>query len=628
MSTPIFVSKNRFSKKLKIVHLMFRPKKEKTKKIKLTKESVQKAKGILTYLKPYRGVYFIGWVFLLLSTSAGLVFPYLMGQLLGSGNTSAPTSMSGTLENLALQDINQVALLLFILFGAQSLFSYFRVVLFTKVTENVLRDIRKSAFERLIFMPMDFFNSRKVGELTSRLSSDISQIQETMRTTIAEFFRQIVIVIGGIAFLFFLSWKLALIMLATVPIMAIIAVVFGRFIRKLSKKAQDFTADSSVIIEESLVGISNVKSFTNEQHLLQKYGQAIAEIRLLNIKSGVWRGLFVSFIIFCLFGAIVFIIWQGLLMTQGPNAELTSQNFFSFIMYTIMMGASIGSLPDLYASIQKTIGATENLMDILHTPTERQLHTGTLKPEIKGHIVFENVRFNYPQREDITVLNNVNFETKPNETIALVGASGAGKSTIAALLLNYYTVKSGNILFDGVNIRDIDLEYMRNQMALVPQEVILFAGTIRDNIRFGKLDASESEITEAAVQANAWEFISSFPEGLDTQVGDRGIQLSGGQKQRIAIARAIIKNPAILLLDEATSALDSSSEKLVQDALNRLMEGRTSFVIAHRLSTIKKANKILVIQDGTIVETGTHDELIQHSGIYSNLVELQGIVSN
>jgi ABC-type multidrug transport system fused ATPase/permease subunit len=605
---------------------MLRPNKDKSKKVKLTKESIQKAKGIFTYLKPYRGAYLIGWFFLILSTSAGLLFPFLMGQLLGGGSTTAtPTSAADSVQLINLKNINTVAIVLFILFGVQSVFSYFRVVIFTKVTENALRDIRKSAFDKLIFMPMDFFNQNKVGELTSRISSDITQLQDTLKTTVAEFFRQVVIIAGGIVFLLFLSWKLALIMLATVPIMAIIAVFFGRFIRKLSKKAQDQAAESNSIIEESLMGISNVKSFTNENFILRKYSEAIEEIRSLNIKSGVWRGLFISFIIFCLFGAIVFIVWQGLLMTQGPNPELSSQSFFSFVMYTIMMGASIGSIPELYASIQKSIGATENLMDIINNPSEKQLLKGQLKPAILGNVEFQEAGFSYPQRSDISVLNGISFAAKSNETIALVGSSGSGKSTISSLLMNYYTLNSGKILFDGVDIQEIDVEFLRSQMAMVPQEVILFAGTIRENISFGKTEATEAEIIDAAQKANALEFINSFPEGLETQVGDRGIQLSGGQKQRIAIARAIIKNPTILILDEATSALDSESERLVQDALDKLMVGRTSFVIAHRLSTIKNADKILVIQNGNIIETGTHDELIKDNGVYNNLVELQGI---
>ena len=604
---------------------MLRPKKDKTTHVKLTKDSIRKARGIFAFLKPYRGIFLIGWIFLILSTSVGLVFPFMMGQLLGSGSASQPASMEESVQLINLQNINDVALSLFILFIAQAVFSYFRVVIFTNVTENTLRDIRKAAFSRLIYMPMDFFNKNKVGELSSRISSDITQIQETLKTTIAEFFRQIVIVIGGIAFIFVFSWKLALIMLGTVPVMAVLAVFFGRFIRRLSKEAQDQAATSNSIIEESLMGIANVKSFTNEVFLLNKYGKAIEEIRNLNVKSGVWRGLFVSFIIFCLFGAIVFIIWKGLLMTQGPNPELSMQDFFSFIMYTIMMGASIGSLPDLYASIQKSIGATENLMDIIHTPSEQQLLKGKEFPEISGKIDFKSVRFAYPQRPDMQVLEDISFTAHPNETIAFVGSSGSGKSTISALLLHLYSNHEGNIKFDGHEIREIDVHHLRQHMAIVPQEVLLFAGTIKENILFGKPSATDEEIMAAAKQANAWEFIQSFPDGLETQVGDRGIQLSGGQKQRIAIARALIKNPRILILDEATSALDSESEKVVQDALDKLMVGRTSFVIAHRLATIRHASQIHVIQQGKIVESGNHDELMRQGGIYKNLVELQGL---
>ena len=596
----------------------------KEEKIKVTKESIQKAKGIFTYLRPYRLQFLIGWIFLALSTSAGLVFPFLMGQLLGSGSAK-PKNLEESVRLIDLNNVNTIAILLFILFGVQSLFSYFRVVIFTNVTENALRDVRKSAFNKLIYMPMDFFNQNKVGELTSRLSSDIVQIQDTLKTTISEFFRQIIMIVGGITFLFFLSWKLALIMLGTVPVMAIIAVFFGRFIRNLSKKAQDQAASSNSIIEEALSGISNVKSFTNEGFVLSKYMKAIEEIRTLNIKSGVWRGLFISFIIFCLFGAIVFIVWQGLLMTQGPHPELSAQSFYSFIMFTIMMGASIGSLPDLYASIQKSIGATENLMNIINSPSEKETLIGTEQPEINGEISFEHVEFSYPQRNDIKVLNDISFKANVNDTIALVGTSGSGKSTISSLLLNYYTITSGAIQFNGTPIEKIDTHYLRSKMAIVPQEVILFGGSIRENIAFGNTDADEAAIIAAAKQANAWEFISSFPEGLETEVGDRGIQLSGGQKQRIAIARAIIKNPTILILDEATSALDSESEKLVQDALDKLMVGRTSIVIAHRLSTVRNANQILVIQQGEIAEKGTHDELIALNGHYSKLVELQGM---
>lgn len=603
---------------------MLRPKKDTKEKVKLSKESIRKARGIFSFMRPYRLAFAIGWFFLILSTSVGLIFPFMMGQLLGAGSGQV-SSLNDSVKLINLQNINDVAIALFLLFAAQAVFSYFRVVIFTNVTENVLRDIRNVAFKKLIYMPMDFFNQNKVGELTSRMSSDISQIQETLKTTIAEFFRQIVIVVGGIAFIFVFSWKLALIMLATVPVMAIIAVIFGRFIRRLSKNSQDHAAESNSIIEEALTGIANVKSFTNEAFILGRFGKSVEEIRALNVKSGLWRGLFVSFIIFCLFGAIVFIIWRGLLMTQGPNPELAPSDFFSFIMYTIMMGASIGSLPDMYASIQKSIGATENLMNIIGNQDEKELYKGTSKHALSGDIRFENVHFSYPQRSDVSVLKGISFHASRNETIALVGSSGSGKTTISSLLLHLYPINFGSILLDGVRIEDLETEHLRKHMAIVPQEVILFAGSIRDNIMFGNPEANEEDIIRAAKQANAWEFIQSFPEGLNTQVGDRGIQLSGGQKQRIAIARAIIKDPTILILDEATSALDSESEKLVQDALDKLMVGRTSIVIAHRLSTIKHASKILVIQNGAVAEEGTHDDLIHKKGIYFNLVELQGI---
>ena len=594
-------------------------KQKNTKKISASK----KLRFLLSYLKPYLFSYSIGWIFLVLSTLAGLVFPYLMGGLLGADSSGSSVDTIG--QVLSKNSVNGIAFALFILFGIQSLFSFFRVVLFNNVTENALRDLRNDAFARMIYMPMDFFNTHKVGELTSRIASDITQIQETMRTTIAEFFRQLVIVVGGITFLVFISWKLSLIMLGTVPVMAIIAVIFGRYIRKLSKNAQDFTAESNSIIEEALSGIANVKAFTNEVFNLKRFRMNTQKMRDLNVKSGIWRGVFVSFIIFCLFGAIVFIIWQGMMMTQGAHPSLPKEGFYQFILFTILMGASIGSLPELYANIQKSIGAIENLIEIMATPTEQELVSGVEKPTITGDVIMHDVNFQYPQRPDLPVLNGINFSIAQNQTLAVVGSSGAGKSTLASLLLRYYDQQDGSILFDGIDSRKIDLAYLRKHIAIVPQEVMLFADTIKENIRFGRPEATDNELIEAAKAANAWDFIQSFPEGLETQVGDRGIQLSGGQKQRIAIARAILKNPAILILDEATSALDSESEKLVQDALDRLMTNRTSVVIAHRLSTIRKAHKIIVLQEGKIIEEGTHEELLLKHGAYTRFVELQNL---
>ncbi|MDG0974560.1 MAG: ABC transporter transmembrane domain-containing protein [Crocinitomicaceae bacterium] len=606
---------------------MLRPKKKK-ETISLTKDSVKKARRIFSYMRPYRGVFIIGWFFLLFSSSVGLFFPYLLGQLLGGTDTSGPqlgTSPSASaFDGIDLNNINVVALLLLFLFLTQSIFSYFRIILFTRVTENTLRDIRMNAMDRLLHMPMDFFNNHKVGELTSRLSSDITLIQDTLRTTIAEFFRQIIIIVGSIVFIAMISWKLSLIMLATVPVMAVVAVIFGRFIRRLGKEAQTAAADSNGIIEESLMGITNVKTYTNEGYLLHRYKKAVNDIQKLNIKSGNWRGLFVSFIIMCLFGAIIFIIWQGLHMTLGPNPTLDKGDFFSFVMFTVFMGASIGSIPDLYAGIQKAIGATEHLMDIIGEPTEQDIFQGNLTRPIDGKIEFDAVEFAYPQRKDIQVLNQLSFNVATGEKVALVGSSGAGKSTIVSLILRFYDVNAGTISIDGTPIHEMDIEHLRSSIALVPQEVILFGGSIKENILFGKQTATDEEVIEAAKKANAHDFIMSFPEGMETQVGDRGIQLSGGQKQRIAIARAILKDPKILILDEATSALDAESEKLVQDALNELLKNRSAIIIAHRLATIRKADKILVLDKGSIVESGSHDELVKvKDGIYANLSELQ-----
>ncbi|MBG39531.1 MAG: multidrug ABC transporter ATP-binding protein [Cryomorphaceae bacterium] len=586
------------------------------------KQRFQSTISLLTFIRPYLWWYLFGWIFLFLSSSAGLIFPYLMGKLLGSTNINVAESKD-SLQLLTFENATDVAIALFILFAFQALFSFVRVVIFNNVTENTLRDIRNAAFKKMIFMPMNFFDINKVGELTSRVSSDITQIQETLRTTIAEFFRQVIIILGGVAFLFMISWKLALIMLGTVPVMAVLAVVFGRFIRNLSKQAQDYAAKSNSIIEETLSGISNVKAFTFEQFSISNYGKKTKEIRNLNVKSGIWRGLFVSFIIFCLFGAIVFIVWQGLLMTQGAQPELSNEGFYQFVLFTIMMGASVGSLPDLYANIQKTKGAIENLMAILNDQEETQIKSGDVLKGIDGSISFSHVNFRYSQREDVEVLRDISFNIRQKDRVALVGSSGSGKTTIASLILNFYSASNGLIQMSNRPIEDYDLNYLRQNMAYVPQDVLLFSGSIYENIQFGNPNASKKEVIDAASKANAWGFIEAFPDGLETEVGDRGIQLSGGQKQRIAIARAILKNPTILILDEATSALDSVSEKLVQEALELLMKDRTSIVIAHRLSTIKEADMILVLENGIIAESGRHKELMSNKGVYAKLVEMQ-----
>ena len=592
-------------------------KKENKEKIKLSKDSYKKAKLFLSYMKPYRVTYAIGWIFLILSSVTAMLFPLLMGKLLGNDNPMGGNTPSINLDALS---ITGVFLSLIIVFAGQSIFSFFRILLFSIVTEGTLRDLKLKAFNQFIHFPIEFYNKNKVGELTSRIATDINLLQGVLNTTIAEFIRQFITIGFGVTYIVYTSPSLALWMLAIIPFVVLIAIIFGSKVKKLSKRAQDESAKSNSILEEVLMGIVNVKAFTNELYESNRFKLKIENVRKLSIQSGLIRGAFVSFIMFFMFGAIVFIAWKAKAMV---GIEITESEFYSFVFFTIFVGASLGSLPNLYADIQKAIGASEHLMNLIEEDVEVSNQPNELT-NFKGDVAFKDVKFAYPSRKEVQVLKGISFECKSGETTALVGSSGAGKSTISSLLLKFYDVDEGQILFDGIDISTIKNESLRSQIAVVPQEVILFGGTIKENIAYGNLNATDEEIMEAAKKANAFDFIEKFPDKMETLVGDRGIQLSGGQKQRVAIARAVLKNPKILILDEATSALDTESEKLVQDALDKLMENRTSFVIAHRLSTIKKADNILVLENGQIVQSGKHEDLIaENNGVYFKLNNMQ-----
>lgn len=583
----------------------------KEKKPRISKGSLKKALKLYKYIKPYRGQFTVGLIFLFLSSAANLAFPKLLGDLVNEANMEAIT-----------RDINRIALILLGVLVLQSIFSYFRVILFVNVTEKSLASLRQGVYQHLIRLPMWFFAEKRVGELNSRISADISLLQETFTTTLAEFIRQIIIIAGGITLLAITSVKLTLFMLAILPPVVLLAVFFGRYIRKYSKKVQGEVAESNTIVEETLQGIQNVKAFTNEFLEIGRYREKTDEVAATAIKGGKYRAAFSSFIILGLFGAIVAVIWMG--TTLIATGELNTGQLFSFVLYSGFIGGSIGGMADVYARIQKTIGATEELLEILEEEIEPINDHTAERSDLRGSIAFEGVTFSYPSRKDITVLDHLSFEVQPGEQVALVGPSGAGKSTIVSLLYQFYHPQEGKILFDGRPADQYDLTDLRAHMALVPQDVFLFGGSIRENIAYGDPSAQEDQVIEAAKKANAWDFIQKFPEGLDTLVGERGVQLSGGQRQRIAIARALLHDPRILILDEATSALDSESEQLVQQALDTLMEGRTSIVIAHRLSTVRKADKILVIENGHIRETGTHEQLMQnHEGLYRALSEMQ-----
>ncbi len=580
-------------------------------KSKITKSSLSKAILIFQYAGNHKWKFYVGLIFLLLTGGTALAFPKLMGMLIDC------------VKNKDNAQANFIAGGLVVILFLQSIFSFFRLSLFVNFTENTLANLRLALYSNLVKLPMTFFSQKRVGELNSRISSDITQIQDTLTSTIAEFLRQFILIIGGVALLANESFKLTLLMLSVVPLVAVAAVIFGRFIRKYSKKVQDQVAESQVIVEETMQGISIVKAFANEWYEIARYNGKIKEIVKIAIKGGKYRGYFASFIIFCLFGAIVAVVWFGVRLSI--SGEMSVGQLISFVLYSTFVGASFGGIAELYAQIQKAVGATERVFELLEEIPEKIKDTlSNSEAKIKGDVSFKNVAFYYPSRKEIQVLKEVSFNANFGQKIAIVGPSGAGKSTIASLLLRFYDINGGEISIDGKNIYDYDLETLRGNMSIVPQDVILFGGTIRENIAYGKPNATEDEIIKAAKQANAYQFIKGFPEKFETIVGERGIKLSGGQRQRIAIARALLKNPSILILDEATSSLDSESEKLVQEALEILMEGRTSIIIAHRLSTIRSADQIIVLDDGTIKEQGTHQELIAlENGIYKNLSNLQ-----
>ncbi|AGA77462.1 ABC transporter ATP-binding protein [Echinicola vietnamensis] len=584
---------------------------EEHEKRKLNKKNLSKLIGIFNFVLPYKGIFIVGLIFLLFSSLTLLAFPYVAGKLIDVAQG----------KKWMFSNINTIALVLIGILFVQSVFSFFRVWLFALVSERSMRDIRLSLYSRLVNLPMSFFDKRRTGELISRITSDVSLLQDTFSVTLAELFRQIITLLAGTVFLFVTTPRLTLFMLATFPVLVIIAMVFGKFIRKLSKETQDELAAANVIVEETLQSISTVKSFAGEAYEAARYGKGLNKVVKVALKAAGFRGAFISFIIFALFGGIVAVMWYGAMMVS--TGAMSIGDLVSFVLYTTFIGGSIAGLGDIYGQVQKAIGSSERVLEILDESPEESL-ADYQEVSIKGNVSFSDVSFNYPTRPEADVLKHINISIQSGEKIALAGHSGAGKSTIIQLLMKFYTINFGEITIDDKPIQNWNLKQLRSNIGIVPQEVLLFGGSIRENIAYAKPEATEQEIIEAAKKANAWQFIGKFPEGLDTLVGERGIKLSGGQRQRIAIARAILKNPSILILDEATSSLDAESEALVQEALDELMKNRTTIVIAHRLATIRKVDRIYVMKDGEIVEEGSHDDLaVQKGGFYANLVKLQ-----
>ncbi|MEM6380148.1 MAG: ABC transporter transmembrane domain-containing protein, partial [Bacteroidota bacterium] len=550
----------------------------------MTRDRLRKSLKLFSYILPYRWAFIAGMTFLAAGSLIFLGIMTIPGEILNI--------IGGQPEyNLTL---NSAFVVLLILLGIQSVFSYLRVRIFAYVSEKSMAALRKDLYEQLITLGIPFLEKRRVGELTSRITNDVTQVQGVISVTLAEFFRQLITLIGGIGFIILKMPNLALTMLATFPVVVVLAMYFGRHIRKLMRTRQDQLASTNVVVEETMQSVQTVKAYTNEWFELNRYSRQLGDVVKTALRAAHMRGLFISFIIFVMFGALFFIMWRAALLVQAGT--MLQGDLVNFVVFTGLIGASIASLGNFYAELVSAVGATERIQDILSEESEVTARPSNQNPTFRfnGKIQYQDVHFSYPTRKDVTVLNGINFEIEPGQKVALVGGSGGGKSTIIQLLLQFYAIDSGQIMVDNQEVSSYDLIDYRRNLAIVPQEVLLFGGTIQENIAYGKPEASQEEIIEAAKLANAWNFITSFPDGLDTIVGERGVKLSGGQRQRIAIARAILKDPAILLLDEATSSLDAESERLVQDALDKLMEGRTSIIIAHRLATIREVDCIYV----------------------------------
>lgn len=569
----------------------------------------------LTYLRPHFNVFIPALVALAITGGMTILFIKELAAVAGKG-------LGGATGPEWMAELDRSVWFLVAIVGAQAFIAFWRIVLFAKASERALASLRRDTFSRIIRLPMATLNRRRVGELASRLANDVESMRETLVVTIPMLIRHTVMLTLCVLLILNMSVKLSLFMIGTIPVVIVMIAVFGARIRKLTKRAQDNLASSQVVVDESLQSIVSVKAFRNEAHELARYDKNLGEYLRTVIRAAVPRASFIAFIIFAFSLALIFVTWFAMRMLNF--GEIGKEELTQFAGLSGMIAASFMQFPELVTQLQRSLGATERVREILKDETEPEDAEKSATERFRGEIEMRDVRFAYPTRPEAVVLREFNLIAKAGQRIALVGPSGSGKSTSISLLFRFYDPTSGEIRIDGRPIRDMTLTTLRRNLALVPQEVLLFGGSIQENIAYGKPDASEEEIISAAKKANAHDFITGLPDGYQTIVGDRGAQLSGGQRQRIAIARAILADPAILVLDEATSSLDAESERLVQDALDKLMENRTSIIIAHRLSTVRRCDQILVMSGGAILERGTHDELVaKPGGLYGSLAKLQ-----
>ncbi|HXG95046.1 MAG TPA: ABC transporter transmembrane domain-containing protein [Blastocatellia bacterium] len=566
---------------------------------------------LLAYARPYRTRLALALVSLIIASALGLAFPQIVRLLIDASFVERDASK-----------LNRYAAFLIGLFACQAAFSFLRSYLLSYTGERIVADVRTELYSHLVNLPIGFYASRRVGELTSRLASDVSVIQTVTTGSITELLRLTLILTGGIAIIAVTNPRLTLLMLAVVPVVILSATFYGRYIRRLSTRVQDKLADANSVLEEALSAIRIVQSFVREDYERKRYGERILESLRMAVKRSVAGAGFIGFIILVVYSGIVVVLWFGSRMVL--SGAMTAGELIAFVLYTFVVSGAIGGMSELYGQFQSAIGATRRVFELLDTEPEiKDPESPQPLETVAGRVELIDVHFTYPDERGVEVLRGVTIRAEPGEIIALVGPSGAGKSTLVALIPRFYDVTRGAILVDGHDIRTVRLKDLRQSIGMVPQETTLFGGTIRENIAYGNLDATDDEIEAVARAAHAHEFIKEFPDGYNTIVGERGVKLSGGQRQRIAIARALLKNPAILILDEATSSLDSESERLVQDALETLMRGRTTFVIAHRLSTVRRADRIVVLDGGCVIEEGTHEGLIARGGLYKQLYEIQ-----